>query len=73
MTAVRIRRPEAEETALSDEEMLLALREGFLPVGESDAMIVVTTKVSRVLHITARRRPPNWNVVDGRAESRGAA
>lgn len=73
MTAVRIRRPEAEETALSDEEMLLALREGFLPVGEADAMIIVTPKLQPVLRIeVGRRRAPAWSATDG-AELRGAA
>ncbi|WP_017760674.1 hypothetical protein [Pseudacidovorax intermedius] len=72
MTGVRIRRPDVEETGLSDEEMLLALREGVMPVGESDAMIIVTTKIPRVLHITARRRAPSWNAIDGHAEPRGA-
>ncbi|MET3514337.1 hypothetical protein ABIC63_002109 [Pseudacidovorax sp. 1753] len=72
MTGVRIRRPDVEETGLSEEEMLLALREGVMPVGESDAMIIVTAKAPRVLHITARRRQPAWSAVDGASEARGA-
>lgn len=73
MTAVRIRRPEAEETALSDEEMLLALREGFLPVGQADSMIIVTPKLQPVLRIeVGRRRAPAWTSADG-GDSRGAA
>lgn len=56
MTAVKIRRPEVEETPLSREEMLVALREGHAAMGLADSIIIVAPKVQRVLHLEIGRR-----------------
>lgn len=58
MRAVRVRRPEVEETGLSPDEMLVALREGIRPVGKSDHIVVVVhgPRVRHVLHVRDTKR-----------------
>ena len=59
MSAVKIRRPEFEETPLSRDEMLVALREGHTAVGLADSLVIVTPKVQHVFRIgEARQQPP---------------
>lgn len=55
MITLLIRRPDIEETALSPDEMLVALRDGVAPVGEVVPVQITAPRAALAMQIEAMR------------------